>query len=446
MIIRRIRLAFRLDAVGHQGVAVIQYVLSTGALVTGLGSQLIAFIILARYLGTSQLGQWMTILAATTLAGQICGIGAGEAMIRRVGRKPSLYPVLLGHAIILTVASGIPLAVLTVVGLTFFVSITNTFIEDIAILFIFAISNIILYQWITLTESIFLAKRLLMRANLVNMGFAVWRALATIIACVALGMHQLEAWALCYGLIHLVGALACVAAVWRFGPPRWRILRNEIGLGIHYTTPAFLDTLRQNVDLLALNGVGTPATIGQYSAASRIVLTSLVTINSFYRIIYPHLSVAGKAGTSATFRLALRYVVFAVVLAAITSTALFVAAPYLALLFGKEFGDMVFYLRVLCWIPILVAIKNAAYDALGAAERHAVRAAVYNSCVVASAVLIVGMTRLYGLEGLFAALYISHGLVALAVWVTLFLLSRREKKLDLDASPLKTSSEPVRLL
>ena len=424
----------------------IQYVLSTGTLVVGLGSQLIAFIVLARYLGTSQLGQWMTILAATSLAGQICGIGAGESMIRRVSRKSSIYPILLGHGLILSFASGIPLIALSVVGLTFFVSITNVVIEDIAILLIFAFSNIMLYQWISLTEAIFLAKRQLMRANLVNMGFAVWRSLVTIVACLAFGMHQLEAWALCYGLIHLVGALACVAAVWRFGPPEWRILRSEIRLGIHNTTPAFLDTLRQNVDLLALNGVEASAAIGRYSAASRIVLTSLVTVNSFYRMLYPHLSLAGKAGTSTTFRLALKYVVYAVLLAAITSTALFVAAPYLTLLFGKEFGDMVFYLRILCWIPILVAIKNAAYDALGAAEQHAVRAAVYNTGVVASAVLIVAMTRLYGLDGIFAALFISHGLVALSLWVTLFLLSHREQRLELDASPLKTSLEPERLL
>src|ERR1700693_5305898 len=151
MIIRRIRSAFGVAAVRDQGAVVIQYVLSTGTLVVGLGSQLIAFIVLARYLGTSQLGQWMTILAATSLAGQICGIGAGESMIRRVSRKSSIYPILLGHGLILSFASGIPLIALSVVGLTFFVSITNVVIEDIAILLIFAFSNIMLYQWISLT-------------------------------------------------------------------------------------------------------------------------------------------------------------------------------------------------------------------------------------------------------------------------------------------------------
>jgi O-antigen/teichoic acid export membrane protein len=437
---------FRLKAARHQVAAVTQYVVSTGTLIVGLGSQLVAFIVLARYLGTSQFGQLMTILAATSLAAQICGIGCSEAMIRRVARKPASYPAVLGHSLILILSSGIALTLLTAFALVFFIHATANFFENLGIVLIFAFSNIVLFQWIALTESIFLARHQLMHANMINAGFAVWRSVATLLACVAFGVDQLESWAVWYGFIHLIGGVACIAAVWQYGAPQWRVLREEIRLGFHFTTPLFLDALRQNVDLLALNGVVTTAAIGLYSAASRIVLTSLVTVNSFYRLLYPHLSVAGQRGASTTFRLAVRYVILATGLSAATSLALFIVAPYLAILFGKDFGDMVLYIRVLCWLLILVAIKNAAYDALGAAEKHGIRAAVYNTGVIVSAILIVGLTRLYGLPGTFAALFISHALVAVSLWITLFALSRRETRLDLKDGRLNTSSELEPLL
>ena len=422
------------------------YIFSTGAQVTGLLAQFFAFVILARHLGTVQFGQLMVIAAVTNLAVQICGIGAGEAMIRRVAREPSIYSAVLGHNLILILGSGALLTLTVAVALNFFVEIDPDHVRNFIVLLIFAFSNIMLYRWISLTEYAFLGHQQFMRASTTNAGFAVWRSLATVVACVGFGVDQLGTWAVWYGLIHLAGTVACIAAVWTYGAPRWRILHEEIKLGIHLVTPSVLDALRQNVDLLALSGVETPATIGRYSAASRMVLTSLVTVNSFYLLLYPRLSVAGKGGVSTTFRLAVKYVVLATALGAATSAGLFVIAPYIALLFGKDFGNMALYIQVLCWLLILIAIKNAAFDALGAAEKHAIRATVYNISVVASVILIVGLTRIYGLPGTFAALFISHALIALALWITLFALSRRETKLNLANGPLAAPSELDRLV
>jgi O-antigen/teichoic acid export membrane protein len=398
------------------------YVTSTGALVVALGAQFIAFVILARHLGTAQFGKLQTISAATEMAAALCGLGAGDTMIRRVARDPSLYPLVLGHGLILVSTSGIALTVLTATGLSLFVQTATDQLENLGILLIFAVSNIVLFKWINLAEQIFLARRLYLPANIINMGFAIWRSIVTIAACLVFGVDNIWVWSLWYVAVHLCAAAACVVAVRRFGPPQWRLIPEEVKRGFHFTTPFFFNVLRQNVDLVAVGMVSAPATVGRYSAASRIAIMSLVTVHSFNRLLYPKLAIAGRHGISATFRLACRYVVPATALAVVTSVCVFVLAPYMPLLFGAEYGDMVVYLRILCWIPVMVAIQNAIYDALGAADRHGIRAVVYNTgCVIAST-LIIGLTRLYGLPGTIAGIYISHASIAVALWITGFVL------------------------
>jgi O-antigen/teichoic acid export membrane protein len=400
------------------------YAASTGTLVLALGAQFIAFVVLARHLGTTQFGHMVTISAATDLACALCGIGAGEALIRRVVREPALYPTVLGHNLILLLGSGLVLTLVTTLGLALFVRVDPDPVANALVMVVFALGGIMLSRWIGVTEQIFLGHHNFRGANFVNAGFAIWRSLVTLTACLVFGVSRIQSWAPWYVGMYVVGAVVCALGVRQYGAPRWRIIRDEIALGVHFSTPFFFNILRQNVDLLTLNLVALPATIGKYSAASRIVLTSMVTVHSFNRLLYPKLAIAGRDGVRATLNLAIKYVILAVGLAVVTSAGVFIVAPFMPWLFGKDYGDMVTYMRVLSWVPILIAFQNAAYDSLGAADRHGVRATVYNVGCVCAAILIFGSTYLFGIDGTFVAVYLSHGLIAVALWVTVFRLSR----------------------
>src|SRR5215475_10256307 len=82
------------------------YISSTSMLTVGIAAQSVGFIVLARWLGSEQFGHLSLITAATNLGTAWCGLGTGEAMRRRAGRNPSLYPTLLGHCLILLFVSG----------------------------------------------------------------------------------------------------------------------------------------------------------------------------------------------------------------------------------------------------------------------------------------------------------------------------------------------------
>jgi O-antigen/teichoic acid export membrane protein len=411
--------------VSHRLSAVVSYVSSTAAMAIGIGSQLVAFVFLARYLGIEQFGLLMTITAATTLALNVCGLGAGEAFIRRVAREPALYPRLLGHGLILTFATGLALSMLTVAGLYWLVPVSASPWTSVAILFVFAFSNIALFRWTIVVEQIFLGLKKFGHANAVVAGFGVARMVAAIAATVGFGVDRLESWVLWHGAIHVLGALACAAALRGYGRPQYRIMREEIVLGLHFCSSYFFSTLLQNVDRLVLSVVTTPAAVGAYGVASRIVNTSIVTVSSFMRLRYPRLAVAGHAGMTAVWPLALGYLPAVLGLGLATSIGLWLLAPWLPVIFGKDYGSTIIYLQITCWLVVIMAAKSVPYDALGAAERHALRAHIFNIGGVISAVLLAALTFAFGITGMFVALFLSQIGLTVAAWTALYRLGVR---------------------
>src|ERR1700694_1188163 len=107
-----------------------------------------------------------------------------------------------------------------------------------------------LLSYVNLTEYIFLARNDFTRANLVNGGFGVLRALAAIIACGIFGVASLRDWAIWWAGVHIGMCFICLAAIWRFGRPRWHVVRKEVWLGGKLSLAIFLLMLRHNVDIL----------------------------------------------------------------------------------------------------------------------------------------------------------------------------------------------------
>ena len=90
---------------------VFSYLMSSGSLACASIAQLTTFAILARSFGPSQFGLYVQFTAATTIAVQLCGLGASDCLIRRVSRDRNVYPSMLGHNVILVLATGCLLVV-----------------------------------------------------------------------------------------------------------------------------------------------------------------------------------------------------------------------------------------------------------------------------------------------------------------------------------------------
>jgi O-antigen/teichoic acid export membrane protein len=402
------------------------YVSSTGMLTVGIVAQAIGFIVLARWLGSDQFGHLATITAVTNVGGAWCGLGAGEAIRRRVGRDPSLYRAMLGHSLILLAVSGAVLTALLSAGIAFMIKIAANPVENFEAILLLVISNMVLFAWIGLTEQIFLAHRQFNLANRVNASWGITRAAAALVACLGFGIDTVLAWAAWNAVVSVLVSFACAAAISRYGAPRWILLRKEVPLGATLSVSGSIAVLRQNADLLALSAVATPHLVGAYGVARRIISTAMVAGASFDRLIYAKLAVAGRHGPSETLHLARRYVLYGIGLTGMTSVAVFLSSPFLPLLFGSDFTDAVWIVRLLCWTLILTAIQFIAFDALNAAEQHRIRLIVGTGVGLAGAALIVALSFMLGTTGTFVAVYVTEISMAVALWKTLKVVSDRQ--------------------
>jgi O-antigen/teichoic acid export membrane protein len=412
-----------IDALRRRLPPLLLYVSSTGSLLVGTVAHTLGFVILARFLGTDQYGHLATISAATNLACPLCGLGASEAIRRWVGRDPSLYSAILGHSLILLGVTGILLISTVSAGLALFVRVLPDPHTNFVVILLLVSCNIVLYTWIVLVEQICLAHSQFGRANIVNAGFGIARALTVVVACFGFGVDHLLSWALWNAGLYVGTSLACLAAIWSYGPPRWRLFRDEMTLGMTMSGAGFLWALRQNVDILVLSPLQTPAVVGAYGVARRVISTAGILGASLDRQIYVKLVVAGKAGPAATLGLARKYAIYALAITVPTSLALFAAAPVLPWIFGKGFEDAIPMLRILSWTLILGAVQNVAFDALNAADQHHARFLSGTATGLLGSGLVAALTYAYGINGAFIASYLSEGAMTLAFWATLILLS-----------------------
>lgn len=407
--------------------AFISYLLSSGSLASAALSQLVTFAILARALGPAEFGLFVQISAATAVAVQICGLGASDCLLRRVSRDPESYPSLLGHNLCLIGLSG---AALVGGGVAMMSSLTHMglgFAADMATLALLLFGNVVLVRMILLVETVFLGLGRLHAANRAVIGFALARLATAGLACMIFHVSSLSEWALwqCGG--NLLYTLAAAASIAPLGRPRLRILREELRAGLLFSSQFCVRAVRSNIDLLVI-GLFTPIeTVASYGVARRIMDSSYLAIDALNRLIYPRLARASRDGLHLALPIAKRTLTAALALGVTTFLTLFVMAPALPALFGRDYHDLPFFVRCLSGTIVLVGAWAAALDLLGASGRQDARAWILNSANLLGSGLIAMATWLAAPIGTFIALYAIDGAIVVAAWLVLLSLARRSR-------------------
>lgn len=419
----------------------LSYVASTSALMISSAAQLLTFAVLARSLGVEQFGLLVTVTVVTNIAVQICTLGANETLIRRVAPEPSLYAVALGHNLILLGASGFVLTAGLALVLPHFVTLTPDPARNAAALFALVFGNLVLVRLVLLAEQAFIARWQIWRANLANIGFALGRMAAAAIACGVFKVSTTLEWAFWNAGSLALMAVMALFAIRPLGAPRWTILREEVPLGIHFTTPFVFRAFRQNADTLVLSAVASPEVVGAFNLARRIVETGFLTAEALNRLIYPRLARAAATGYRALAPMIRPLMIASLALGIVTAAGLYAIAPLMPLVFGADFRGMIGDLRAMCWVLAFVVLQGVPVQVLGAMAEHRLRAHVNNIGNLAGAALSAGLTYLYFLPGTYLALYLTEALLALALWLALRLVARRQR----DAAPELASRKAPRV-
>jgi O-antigen/teichoic acid export membrane protein len=407
---------------------VMSYLASGGSLVLGSAAQLLTFAILARWLGVHEFSVFVAITAVANIAVHLCGLGAMECLVRRVARDRAIYPQMLGHNVILTVASGAALVLLGAVVLPFFFTLSPDRVTNVAVITLMLVTNILLVRVIVLTEQIFIAHTDFASANKVVVGFAAARTVAAALACIAFGVTSVASWAVWQFLCHVLVALLCMRAIRGLGAPRYRIVREELPQGLYFSIPFILRALRQNADLLVLSLVTTAEVVASYSVARRMLESSYLSVEALNRLIYPGSARATAAGLHHALHRVRRVLAAAIVISLAAAVTVFVLAPVLPYLFGKDYLSLVGFVRSLCWVVVQLAMWSVAVEALGASGAHAARATVMGLGSIAGAGLAAWASWYAPPMGTFLSFYAIEIAMVVASWSVFLHLVRRDRR------------------
>ena len=405
--------------------SLLSYMASSGSLIMASVAQLVTFAILARFLGAAEFGMFITIMAITSIAVHVCGIGGAESLLRRVAQNNKIYPVMLGHNLILVSISGAFLIAAGMIILPYWIQFSEDPVTNQLSLFLYLVTNIVLLRLILLVEAVYIGHSNFKAANLSVVGFAFARTFAAVVACMAFGVSTINGWAWWQFACHLLVAAFYWFLLIRLGKPTFRIVREELKLGVFFATPFIFRAIRQNIDLLLLGLLLSPAVIGSYGVARRIVDSSYLNIDAMSRLLYPRFAKMSANGIDKAWPLAQKAALMALGIAIFTATFIYFLAPYLPLVFGQEYQSMVYFTQVLCWVIIFYALWSVGVEAMGAAGEHGYRAAILNTGNLIGAPVLAFATWLMPPTGTFISIYLIEFSIALSAWLVLSRLVRK---------------------
>jgi O-antigen/teichoic acid export membrane protein len=398
----------------------LSYIGSGGSLITSSIAQLATFAILARSLGANEFALYVTISAFTNVAVQICGLGAQESLVRRAARDPADYPRLIGHGLLLTGLTGVALLVAGLLTLPFIVPVSPSALVNFGAIGLLLVSTVLILRFVSLATASYIARSNFVVANSVEVGFALIRTAAAIVACFVFKVDTVAGWAVWFFAAHLATAIVAAGLIWRLGKPRYVIVRDEIRIGALFSTQFIFKAIRQNTDILVLGLFTSAEVVGSYGVARRVLDSSYLSIEALNRLIYPGSAVALIHGFHNAYDRVRKVMSAGVGIAILAAIAVYILAPLMPLLFGDEYPSMVGFTRALCWLVIPMAVSAVALEAFGAAGRQDVRAVIYNAANIAAAILVALAAYFAGVDGAFASSYmveVATAGIALAVWL-----------------------------
>lgn len=416
------------------------YMASGGSLIASSAAQLLTFAILARALGVVEFSAFIAITAVTAIAVQICGLGAQEALVRRVARAPEDYPLFLGHNLIMGAASGAVLMVLGLIVLPQLFTLSPDPLANLVLLGMLLLANIVLARIILFVEQVFIAHSDFGAANRNVLLFAFGRLAAAALGCLVFGVDTLGGFVAWTFAAHVIVALLAMRSIWSLGAPRLRLVRDEIGNGLLFSTPFILRALRQNIDLLLLSALTGAEIVASYGVARRIVESGYLSVEALNRLLYPGSAARTREGLHHGLPRFRKALLAAVLIGAGTAVVIMVGAPLLPLLFGQDYVSLTVFSQVLAPTIALMAIYATAQEALGSSGHHLQRAMIFNTATIVGGVAVALATWFGGITGTFIASYATELATAAAAWIVLLRLARTTASAPIP-TPLREASQ-----
>ena len=332
------------------------------------------FVLIARSLGPKAYGAFAAIVALAAVLGPFSGMGTTNLFIRDVRSGKREAVTCWGNGLLITLLSGSLLTVVVLIVNYLFHLKTSSFIV-LAV----CISDLIFMKITELAAFGFAASNRMKDTSIQGVVVSLLRLIA--IGSLVLIFHSvsLAEWVWAY---LASGILGTIYAVYRgttlWGRPKLQLtsLREDLSEGLFFSISTSATSIYNDVDKIMLGRLSDFTSTGIYSTAYRVIDVSMAPVRSLVSAAYPIFFKKGVRGIEATFPYAKSLIFKASIYGATVSFGLWICAPILPMLLGRQYILAVPALRLLAPIPLLRCIHVFLADSLSGAGFQRTRTAI----------------------------------------------------------------------
>jgi O-antigen/teichoic acid export membrane protein len=385
--------------------------------------QALYFICVARALGVEGYGAFLSVTALAAILLPYVGWGAGNLMVQHTARDASVFRAWWGYAIEITLATGaLALLLATAVG-----ALLLPRSVPLGLVLSVAAADLIFLRLLDVAAQAYQAFERLRRTAQLQVLPSAFRLAAAALMLLLAGRSSPLLWGVLYLASTAVCAVLVVALVSvELGTP---VLRRSVRLqqsrtGFFFAVGQSAQGIYNDIDKTMLARLGELSAVGLYGAAYRMVDVAFVPVRAVLFAAYARFFEHGRTGIEATFAFARRLVPGAAAYSVAAGLALYLAAPLLPLVLGREFESTVQAVQWLSVIPFLRALHYFAADTLTGADRQGVRSAVQVSVALANVGLNLALIPRYSWRGAAVASLICESLLVAGMWTSVWMVRR----------------------
>jgi O-antigen/teichoic acid export membrane protein len=407
--------------------------LNTVWMLMGHGAQIpiraVYFILIARFLGAQGYGAFVGVTALVGILAPFASMGSGNILIKHISRDVSDFPRYWGRAIVLTIASGLLLSILAPILSIFLLPASIPFPLVISV----SIADLIISRLLDVSAQAFQGFQRLDRTSFLMALPNISRLLGLLILVLAKKPTPLD-----LGYIYLAStALACLIAVTlvvrELGKPVFdkKVFRGEIKEGLYFSVAWSSQNIYNDIDKTMLARLATLQAAGIYAAAYRIVDVSFTPVRSLLMASYARFFQSGATGIRGSLGFAVKLLPYAAGYGLAASLLLYMSAPILPYVFGREFAESVDALRWLSLLPLLKVLHYFPANSLTGAGFQGVRTFCHVATAVLNVVLLLWLIPKYSWTGAAWASLASDGMHMIFMWSSVLWISMRKNAADM---------------
>jgi O-antigen/teichoic acid export membrane protein len=397
-------------------------------LITGQGLRLVTqavyFALIARSLGTTNYGAFVSAAALVGIASPFASLGAGNLLIRDVARDRSAFGESWGRAISLTFGFGGFLVAL----ITMFAYFVLSGSMSPLLVFLVAVADVIGLNLIVVSSCSFQAVEQLKWTSGILFGMSLTRLLAALLLVLRFRHPLVLQWAYAYlGSTILVAAVSVFVVTRRLGIPQFSV-RNairDLREGFFFASGMSAQTVYNDLDKTMLARMGSLEATGIYGAAYRVIEVSFTPVLSLLSAAYPRFFNVGLRGIEASLAFARRLMLRAFLFSCALCLAVIACAGLLPLVLGKQYAEAAVALRWLALILPLRSIHAFYSDILTSVGQQGLRTLLQIGVALVNAGANLWLIPAFSWKGAAWSSVGCDGLLAVAVGSAVHILSKR---------------------